>query len=362
MERGEVMAQKKKATKKAAKKTSNHQDIRAKVEALRDTINSKPKLEGKVYLGRDAEPLERISSGVLAFDYVTGGGFPRRRYTELFGEESCFKTTLALHGVASAQRSGGVAAWVVGEEFDDDWAAEQGVDVDNLVKIEAVTGDVMLEMAATFLESGLVDLMVLDSVQAIGTIRESEDAVTQESYGGGGSAQLWGRMYRRTRGIFNSRKSNAAIIGISQARSAIGAFSPTGKPDPRPTQIYAIRHWKSISVYFKKGEPVYVDAKNDKKRLLSQEFKLVTKKNKTAPPGRASAFTYRFDGGKLDVVDEAFRFGLVYGLIEAKGAYYEGYDLREKGREAFLNALRADPDLVQEIRTDVVSEIKRSDA
>lgn len=330
--------------------------------ALTEEVNDKIGISGKVYLGRDHQVFERVPTGVLAFDVVSGGGLPRRLYTELYGRDSSGKTTLALHMCAAVQRAGGNAAWVVGEEFDDDWAAKNGVDVDRLLKIEALTGDLMLEAAVTYLESGLIDVLVLDSIQAIGTKRENEAGVEKESYAGGGAPQMWGRFYRATRSLFNGRKSDAAIIGISQVRDPIGVFSPSGKPEPTPTQISVIKHWKAISVYCKKGEPVFLDPKSDKKRIISREFKLQCKKNKTAVPERVSSYVYNYTKSSwgIDRVDAALRLALVYDLVQRKGGTLVGYGVKVKGskdytaRDQFVDELRERPETVAEIEADIL--------
>ena len=334
------------------------------LQVLQDEVNTALGVNGKVFLGKDLEPLERIPTGLLAFDTITGGGLVRKHYIELFGEESAGKTLLALRCVAAVQKKGGVAAWVIGEEWTgDEWAEQQGVDVNKLIKIEALTGDLMLETAVTYLESGLVDLLVLDSIQAIGTVRESESGVDQEAYAGGGAPQLWGRFYRRTRGLFNGRKSKAAIIGISQVRAAIGGFSPSGKPEPKPTQIHVIKHWKAISVLCKRGEPVFADLKNEKRKIISRDFKLRCVKNKCFPPERVSSFRYNFRGPDkgVDQVEEVMRLAKVYGLIEQRGKKLEGYGISVIGSKdspaeaAYVEKLKKKPTTMRELRTDILA-------
>jgi protein RecA len=333
-----------------------------KLALLQVEVNEALGVEGKVFLGRDLEPVERIQTGMVGFDIITGGGLVRRHYLELYGEESAGKSLTALRCVSAVQKQKGVAVWVTGEEFDDDWAEKNEVDVDKLIKIEALTGDKMLETAATYLESGLIDLLVCDSVQSIGTAREMEGGVESESYAGGGAPQLWGRFYRRTRGLFNGRKSNAAIIGISQVRDKIGGFSGHGPPEPQPTQIRTIKHWKSISIQCKRGEPTFEDAKSDKKRIISREFHWKCKKNKTATPERTATFRFGFtkDNFGIDHVDEIVRAARVFGLIEQGGANLEGYGIKVKGTkenpavEQFKEKLAARPATIKELYTDII--------
>src|ERR1700690_2995568 len=189
---------------------------RNEVDVLIAEINKALGVEGKVYLGSKLEEYERIPTGLLAFDTITGGGLVAQHLVELYGEESAGKTLLALQCVAASQRQGKRCAWVKGEEFEEPWAARQGVDLKKLIQVEALTGDKMLEVAATLIESGAIDVLVFDSYQAIGTVREQEAGVDSESFASAGAPQMWARMYRRTRAAFNGRKSRTALIGISQ--------------------------------------------------------------------------------------------------------------------------------------------------
>lgn len=357
-------------------KKKSEPTLAEELESLAEQVNRVLGVNGKVTTGRDPKlKIERIPSGILAFDYITGGGLPRKLNLELYGQESSGKTTLALNIVAAVQKRTlfdvkgrkrkGVGAWVVGEEFDDAWAERQGVDLNRLIKIEALTGDLMLETAVTYLESGLIDVMVIDSIQALGTQRELDAGVDSESYAGAGAPQMWGRFYRATRSLFNGGKSKAAIVTISQAREAIGSFSPAGKPEPIPTQIRVLKHWKSISIYCKRGEPTFKDPKSEKKRIISREFKLHCKKNKTAVPEKVGSFVYNFtkDSFGIDRADEAYRLGRVYGLIEQRGARVEGYGIQvkgtkdEPGAQQYIEKLRRRPVVMTELYTDIRSAI-----
>lgn len=326
---------------------------------LRD-VNKALGAEGRVYLGSEHKELVRIPMGVLAFDIVTGGGLVRGQAVELYGGESSGKTLLAMQQVATVQRAGGVAMWVKGEGlFDKPWGQKNGVDLGKLYLVEAVTGDTMLEAAMTLLESGLLDLLVIDSVQSLGTAREMKDGIESESYGGGGASQMWGRVMRRAYAAANGMGGNTAILWISQVRVKIGKFSPTGVPDPEPSGIYALRHWKAISVYCKGGEPTFENAKDDeKRRLVTREFKLLCKKNKTASTEQRAAyykFTFRPHGDTpfgVDHVDQAYRFAKAFGLLEQKGAWIEGYGIRAQGEENFVTELRKSPTKVAAMLTD----------
>lgn len=318
---------------------------------------------GRIYLGSEHPKLKRISTGILTLDVLTGGGLPRGQYTEYYGPESSFKTTAALIAVADVQRKGGTAAWVAREGFDRSWAEKHGVDMNSLLLFDLHYGDTALEAAMTLIEKGVVDLLVLDSIQSFGTEREMEDGVEAESFGGGGAGQLWGRVMRRAYAVMGPSQpgSRTAIIGISQVRSPIGKVSFKGaKPAPEPTGIWSIKHWKGISIEFRKGEPFW-EGKDDDKELYAWEFKVRCRKNKTAQAERVGSFTFYYfdyDGHSfgVDRSNEAARLGGVYGLVERKGGWFQYHGVRVQGLPAFQRKLLKNPKMFKTLCKEILRE------
>lgn len=317
--------------------------------------------KGKIFLGNEYPSYDRVPTGILAIDTLLGGGIPKRRLTEFAGEDSSFKTTAALHAVAAHQKRGEISVWIAGEEFDRVWAARCGVDLNRLILVEGDAGDVMCETACTLIESQHVGLAVFDAYQSLGTEREQEAGVEQEAMGGAGAPQMWARVKRRVLRAYSS-KANTAIIGISEVRTKIGGFTK-GIPEPESINIKVLRHWRAISLFFKKGEPYFVDPNNeDKKTMWARQFRVKCKKNKTAPMAeRASSFDFTFRPRKgipfgVNSAEEVARLGEVYGLISRKGAWYEGYGIRAQGLEQFQEKLRATPETVKELYTDILHE------
>lgn len=362
----------------AAKKKVQEISKLDRLKALAIEINSDLKGDGRVVLASEIEVPERIPTGILALDTIIGGGLPRGQLTEVYGEESSGKSLLSLLAIAAVQRAGGTAAGAFREGYDVRWAARQGVNNDDLCRVDTSTGDTALEIMMTMVEQGVVDLAVLDSFQSFGTSKEAEKGIEQESMGGGGATQMWGRIMRRAYSAANMAANRgetpAAWIGISQVRAAIGKYSPHGQPDPEPTGSRAIKHWKAVSVQCKKGEIHFSQKqKDDKRRIIGRTFHLHCTKNKTAPPERVSQFTYYFqprveegpDGTQLhvppgiDYADEALRLGKAYGCIETAGAWMEGYGIRKQGNEAFLWALRNDIEALEALRLDIAEAAVR---
>jgi len=360
----------------AAKKTEPSKLER--LRALAQEVNADLKGEGSVIVAADVKPSERIETGILALDTIMGGGLPRGQLVELHGEESCGKSLLSLLAIAAVQRKGGTAVGAFREGYDTKWAAKQGVNNDDLYRIDTATGDTSLEAIMTLVEQGVVDLAVLDSFQSFGTAKEVEKGIEQESMGGGGANQMWGRIMRRAYAAANMQANSgvppAAWIGISQVRAAIGKFSPHGQPDPEPAGSRAIKHWKAISIQCKKGEIHFSHKqKDDKRRIVGRTFHLHCQKNKTSAPERVSQFTYFFmphdiegpDGEieslppGIDYADEAFRLGKAYGLIDVAGAWIEGYGIRKQGGDKFLWALRHDMEALETLRLDILDASMR---
>jgi recombination protein RecA len=361
----------------ASKKTLEQKKekiTRKKVSAIRDKISlvrtKKEKLDalmalagqvnkalgnaGHVFLGTEQREFVRLRTGITALDYVCGGGLVRGQMIQFTGGDSSFKTSAAMMCVASVQSQGGSVVWVAGEGFDKKWAKKLGVDLSELIVITADTGDQMMEAAITMIESGLVDLMVFDSFQSLGTTREMEAGVDDESYAGAGAPQMWGRVMRKAYSAMNAG-ANTAMIGISQVRAPIGKFSPRGAPEPEGSGIWALKHWKAIDIYFRKGESEFEGDASEKRRLLSREFKMRCMKNKTAQSERQASFLLKYENGYpyIDNKGTLFRLARAYGLIKIKGAWYEGYGIRTQGEEKFYAALEDDEDAIESMEADL---------
>jgi recombination protein RecA len=362
---------KKKVTK--TKKVAATERVPSRMEQLKammGTINRELE-DGHVYLGTDHPPVQRIPTGIDTLDVLTGGGYPKGMLTELHGEESSGKSLAMLLAIAETQRNGGLAAGFFREGFDAAWARKLGVNVDKLIMVDVGMGDTSMEVAMTMFESGLIDLLALDSFQSFGTATEASAGIEKQAYGGGGSSQMWGRVMRRAYAAMNQGGSNTAILGISQVRSAIGKWSPTGTPEPEPIQARSILHWKSIALQFKKGELRYTEKdKSEHRKIVSRTFNVRCVKNKTATPERVGKFSFYFlpwaeSGGSgkgawsseiepgLDVPDMLFNLARGYDLLEQRGANLEGYGIEASSAAQFLAILREHEDIQEAIRADI---------
>lgn len=331
-------------------------------EALAAVIASANKalgVEGAVFLGKDMPAKHRHRTGLVALDYVSGGGFRDGDLIVFTGADSCYKTTAAMIVCATAQEDDDDAyvVWLAGEPFDQDWAAHNGMDLRRTIVVTAAHGDTALETACTLLETNAVSVLVLDSFQSLGSTRELEGGIESESFGGGGAAQMWGRVMRRAYAASN-RGSRTRIIGISQVRAKIGGFSHHGPPPPEGIGVYAIKHWKAVDIEFKRGDLV-TEGDEEKKSIHSVLFKVNTKKNKTAAPFRSSSILVEYGkaGAHPNNAATLFKLGVKYGLIKCTGAWYEGAGIpKTNGKDAFVSKLKHDAE-AQEVLEDQLKEL-----
>ncbi|MCU0611103.1 MAG: recombinase RecA [Candidatus Eisenbacteria bacterium] len=275
-----------------------------------------------------------IPTGSLALDLALGvGGVPRGRVIEIFGPESSGKTTLAQHVIASAQRLGGVAAFIDAEHaFDAKYAHSMGVDIDNLLISQPDTGEQALEIAEMLVRSAAVDVVTVDSVAALVPKAEIEGEMGDAHVGL--QARLMSQALRKLAAAIS--KSHTCAIFINQIRMKIGVMfgNPETTTGGNALKFYAsqrldIRRIASIKV----GEEV-----------VGSRTKVKVVKNKVAPPFREAEFDIIYGQGisrEGDLVD----CGLTCNIIEKVGSWYSWGDLKlGQGRENAKDYLRQNPD------------------
>lgn len=334
-------------------------DPREKVALVLQKINSSLKNSGRVYLGVDHKEIRRFKTGVLALDLIVGGGLPYACLNEFWGAESTSKSLLALLTVAAIQRSGGVAAWVVGEDgLNKEWASRIGVDVSNLVLVEGESGGIMLETAVTLLEENVVNVLVIDSIQSMDTLREHESDISSETFSAG-APQMWARIMRRVYRAGNmSKLDNTLLIAISQSREKIGAYSKKLVP----SQIHALLHWKSVSIECRETEKHW-EGDPYKSMVVARTFSLRCDKNKTAAMKdmiTSYRFQFRPDGDipfGVDNASTAFSLGMYFGLIDKAGAWYAGYGLKAQGEEGYMYELRRNTESMGKLTEEILKKV-----
>ncbi|MCY3925972.1 MAG: recombinase RecA [bacterium] len=291
--------------------------------------------------------IESVSTGALALDVALGiGGLPRGRVTEIFGPESSGKTTLALHVVAEAQRTGGVCAYVDAEHaLDPVYARAIGVDVDEMLISQPDTGEQALEIADTLIRSGAVDAVVIDSVAALTPRAEIEGEMGDTHVGL--QARLMSQALRKL--TANLHKSHAVCIFINQLREKIGVMF--GSPETTPGGR-ALKFYSSVRLDIRRIESIKNGAE-----VVGNRTRVRVVKNKVAPPFRTAEFDIMYSQGisrEGSVLDLAVNLG----IVKKSGAWYtyEG-DQIGQGRENVKTYLRENPALVLEVTGKVTERL-----
>jgi recombination protein RecA len=284
-----------------------------------------------------------IPTGSLALDIATGiGGIPRGRIVEVFGVESSGKTTLALHVIAEAQKRGGVAVFIDAEHaLDPKYAKNLGVDVENLYISQPDYGEQALEIAESLINSGAVDVIVVDSVAALVPRDELEGEMGEAQVGK--QARLMSQALRKLKGIVH--KSNTALIFINQIREKIGVMF--GNPETTPGGR-ALKFFSDMRLEVRR----IGDIKEGNERV-GYRVRVKVVKNKLAPPFQEAEFDMIYGEGicKLcDLVDVATD----KGILTKSGSWYSYGEQRiGQGKEQVKRYLRENPEIAREIEEKV---------
>ncbi len=296
---------------------------------------------------REAQNVPAVSTGSVALDLALGvGGVPRGRITEIYGPESSGKTTLCYHVAASAQRAGGVVAFIDAEHaLDPGYAKNVGVDVDELLVSQPDTGEQALEIAETLIRSGGVDVVIVDSVAALVPRAEIEGDMGDAFVGL--QARLMSQALRKLTGAIN--RSQTALIFTNQLREKIGVMfgNPETTPGGRALKFYA-----SVRMDIRRIETLKTgtDAVGSRTRV-----KVV--KNKVASPFRVAEFDIMYnegisrEGGLLDV-------GIAAGILSKTGAWFNYGDIRlGQGRENAREFLKQNREIAQQIDDEIRGKV-----
>jgi len=289
------------------------------------------------------EEIGAISTCCLSLDAAIGvGGLPRGRIVEIYGPESSGKTTLALHVVASAQRAGGIAAYIDAEHaMDPEYAGKLGVNIDDLLISQPDSGEQALEIAETLVRSNSVDVIVIDSVAAL-VPRAELDGEMGDSLPGL-QARLMSQALRKITAIVAN--SRTTFIFINQLREKIGVFF--GSPETT-TGGKALKFYASVRLDIRR-----IGAIKEGDRMVGNRTRVKVVKNKCAPPFRETEFDIMYGEGisrEGDLIDLASN----NEVVEKSGAWfsYKGERLGQ-GRENVKNLLKENTDLRDRIEHEV---------
>ncbi len=292
-------------------------------------------------------PVAVIPTGSIALDIALGiGGLPRGRVVEIYGPEASGKTTVALHAVASAQRAGGIAAFIDAEHaLDPEYAKRLGVDTDALLVSQPDTGEQALEIADMLIRSGALDVIVIDSVAALVPKAEIEGDMGDSHVGL--QARLMSQALRKITGALSN--SGTTAIFINQLREKIGVFF--GSPETT-TGGKALKFYASIRLDVRRIETLKEGAE-----AVGNRTRVKVVKNKMAPPFKQAEFDIIYgegisrEGGLIDL-------GVEHGIVRKSGSWYtyEGDQLGQ-GKENSRGFLKDNPDLANEIEKKILTKL-----
>lgn len=316
----------------------------AKQQALQAALAQIEKQFGKGSImkmsDKPVEKMEAISTGALSLDIALGiGGVPKGRIIEIYGAESSGKTTLALHIVAEAQKTGGTAAFIDAEHaLDPGYAKRIGVDVENMFISQPDYGEQALEICETLVRSGAFDIIVVDSVAALTPKSEIEGEMGDAQMGV--QARLMSQALRKLTAI--SSKAGTTIVFLNQIRMKIGVMF--GNPETT-TGGNALKFYSSVRMEVRKGEKL-----TDKEGKISGNVaKIKVVKNKVAPPFQETEFDIIYPNG-IDKYSSLLAAAVDNGIVQKSAGWYKYGDTQlGNGKDAAKETLRNDNKLTKEI-------------
>ena len=284
-----------------------------------------------------------ISTGSISLDSCLGvGGIPKGRITEIYGPEASGKTSLTLHIIAEAQKSGGVAAFIDAEHaLDPGYARNLGVNLDDLLLSQPDTGEQTLEIAEVLIRSGAVDVIVVDSVAALVPKAELDGDMGDSHMGL--QARLMSQAMRKLAGVI--KKSNACLIFINQIRMKIGVMF--GNPETT-TGGNALKFYSSVRIDIRR-----IAALKDGEEVIGNRTRAKVVKNKVAPPFRNCEFDIIYGKG-ISKMGDLLDLGVANEIIVKSGTWFSYKENRiGQGRENSKRFLGENPDIANDIENQL---------
>jgi len=320
-----------------------------KSKALEAALSQIERAHGKgsiMKLGDGSAPIdtEAVSTGSIGLDIALGiGGVPRGRIAEIYGPESSGKTTLALHIVAEAQKSGGTCAFIDAEHaLDPVYAQKLNVDVEELLISQPDAGEQALEIADTLVRSGAIDVIVIDSVAALVPRAELEGEMGDAHVGL--QARLMSQALRKLTGSIN--RSKCLIVFINQIRMKIGVMF--GSPETT-SGGNALKFYASVRLDIRR-----IGAIKDRDEIVGNQTRVKVVKNKMAPPFKTIEFDIMYGEG-ISKMGELIDLGVKAGIVEKAGSWFSYGDQRiGQGRENAKSFLQTNTDIAAQLEREIL--------
>jgi recombination protein RecA len=340
----------KSAPAKSAPNTANA----AKLAALSQAMSKIEKQFGKgsiMKMGdRPVEAVDVVPTGSLLLDIALGiGGLPRGRVVEIYGPEASGKTTLMLQALAQCQKQGGICAFVDAEHaLDPIYAAKLGVDVESMLISQPDHGEQALEIVNTLVDSGAVDMIVIDSVAALTPRAEIEGEMGDVLPGL--QARLMSQALRKLTGTV--KRNNTLVVFINQLRMKIGAMMPGQSPETT-TGGNALKFYSSVRLDIRR-----IGSVKKGEEIIGNQIKVKVAKNKVAPPFKV-IFTEIIFGEGISREGEIIDMGADNKIIEKAGAWYSyGTERLGQGKEQTRQFLKDNPKVADEIEAKIRAKLQ----
>jgi recombination protein RecA len=324
----------------------------AKLKALKLTLDKLDKTYGKGTVMKMGDQVvlevDTIPTGSLGLDLALGvGGYPRGRVIEIYGPESSGKTTMTLHAIAEAQKKGGIAAFIDAEHaFDRTYAANLGVDIENLIISQPDNGEQALEITDNLIRSGAIDIIVIDSVAALTPRSEIEGEMGDSKMGL--HARLMSQALRKLTGSIS--KTQCTVFFINQLREKIGVMF--GNPETT-TGGNALKFYASVRLDIRRSTQI----KNTDGGVMGNKTRVKVVKNKVAPPFRLAEFDIMYGEG-ISKVGEIIDIGVDYEIIKKSGSWFSYDDTKlGQGRDSVKSLLLDNPELMDELEQKIKEAI-----
>jgi recombination protein RecA len=311
--------------------------------------------EGSIMNLGDSKPIVQnlISTGSLLIDKALGGGWPQGRIVEIFGPESSGKSTLCLHMASECQKLGGRVAYIDAEQaLDVEYAKRLGVNVDDLVFTQPSSGEQALEIAEMLVESGEINLIVVDSVAALTPQAELDGEMSDVTIGL--QARLMSKALRKLTAALSSK--NCTMIFINQLREKVSTGFSMG-PSETTTGGRALKFYASVRIELKKGEPIKSGTEQ-----IGQNVRIKVVKNKVAPPMKTCIVPLIYGEG-FSTADEAIDLAIDYDLIQKGGAWFTTHDgQRLQGKDSVRAYYKANEQAKAELQALVADRLIEKNA
>lgn len=291
--------------------------------------------------------VETVPSGCLSIDLALGGGFPRGRVIEIFGPEASGKTTIAQHVIAEVQKMGGLAAFVDAEHaLDPEYAKKIGIKIEDMLISQPDNGEQALEIVETLVRSNAVDVIVIDSVAALVPKAEIEGEMGDSHMGL--HARLMSQALRKLTGIIS--KTNTIVIFINQIRMKIGVMF--GNPETT-TGGMALKFYASVRIDVRRSAQI-----KQGDVMIGNHVKMKVVKNKVAPPFQMAEFDIMYNEG-ISVSGDVLDVGVAQGVVQKNGNSYKYGEVKlGVGRENARIELRKQPELIAQIRKEIIAKVE----